>query len=558
MNFNTYEGQICGIESPGLLGFDFSTAPSLLFYSYIPIVIFSLIVSLVILFKDRKSIQSKTLFSFTIFFVVWVVNILIQWVNSFHTVLMFAWQLTLFFEIGIYISASRLSYVFLFKRDIPSKIRLIMNSFILLSALIIPTRLNISAYDILNCEGVTGIAWPIAYIVELSLIVVIAYFGQMKFRESNDLGVKKQAALFSFGMVIFLTVFFLSNFYGELTKVYEFNLWGPLGMVIFIALLAYNIVKFKLFNLKLIGANVLVFSLWLLIGSLLAIQDISVSHTVTSITLIISVIFGFILIKSIRREVYQRERIELLAKDLQTANTRLLDLDRQKSEFVSFATHQLRAPLTAMKGYTSLILEGEMGETSSEVKQAVSRIFDSSSTLTHIVDDYLNISRIELGTMKYNFEIIDLKELTDNVIGELKPNIEKKGLKLSVNSNSSTRYIVHADKDKIKQVIANLIDNSVKYTPAGSVDISISRNTKDRKIIFSIKDTGVGISPEVMPKLFTKFVRAENANKQNIYGTGLGLYVAKEIVTAHKGRIWAESQGEGKGSTFFLELDMEV
>lgn len=558
MNFNTYEGQICGIESPGLLGFDFSTAPSLLFYSYIPIVIFSLIVSLVILFKDRKSIQSKTLFSFTIFFVVWVVNILIQWVNSFHTVLMFAWQLTLFFEIGIYISASRLSYVFLFKRDIPSKIRLIMNSFILLSALIIPTRLNISAYDILNCEGVTGIAWPIAYIVELSLIVVIAYFGQMKFRESNDLGVKKQAALFSFGMVIFLTVFFLSNFYGELTKVYEFNLWGPLGMVIFIALLAYNIVKFKLFNLKLIGANVLVFSLWLLIGSLLAIQDISVSHTVTSITLIISVIFGFILIKSIRREVYQRERIELLAKDLQTANTRLLDLDRQKSEFVSFATHQLRAPLTAMKGYTSLILEGEMGETSSEVKQAVSRIFDSSSTLTHIVDDYLNISRIELGTMKYNFEIIDLKELTDNVIGELKPNIEKKGLKLSFNSNSSTRYIVHADKDKIKQVIANLIDNSVKYTPAGSVDISISRNTKDRKIIFSIKDTGVGISPEVMPKLFTKFVRAENANKQNIYGTGLGLYVAKEIVTAHKGRIWAESQGEGKGSTFFLELDMEV
>jgi signal transduction histidine kinase len=98
----------------------------------------------------------------------------------------------------------------------------------------------------------------------------------------------------------------------------------------------------------------------------------------------------------------------------------------------------------------------------------------------------------------------------------------------------------------------------VKYTPAGSVDISISRNTKDRKIIFSIKDTGVGISPEVMPKLFTKFVRAENANKQNIYGTGLGLYVAKEIVTAHKGRIWAESQGEGRGSTFFLELDMEV
>ena len=98
--------------------------------------------------------------------------------------------------------------------------------------------------------------------------------------------------------------------------------------------------------------------------------------------------------------------------------------------------------------------------------------------------------------------------------------------------------------------------NSIKYTPSGSIEVSLVKNVPERKITFSIKDTGVGIAPEVMPKLFSKFTRANNANRQNIYGTGLGLFIAKEIATAHKGRIWAESDGEGKGSIFFLELEM--
>ena len=117
---------------------------------------------------------------------------------------------------------------------------------------------------------------------------------------------------------------------------------------------------------------------------------------------------------------------------------------------------------------------------------------------------------------------------------------------------------VNADIDKLKQVIENLIDNSIKYTPKGNIIVSLSKDINNRKVLFSVKDNGVGISNEVMPKLFSKFVRADNANKQNIYGTGLGLFIAKEITTAHKGKIWAESDGDGKGSTFFLELDMAV
>jgi signal transduction histidine kinase len=254
--------------------------------------------------------------------------------------------------------------------------------------------------------------------------------------------------------------------------------------------------------------------------------------------------------------VSQRERIEFLAADLQKANDRLTDLDKQKSEFVSFATHQLRAPLTAMKGYASLILEGDLGAISEDVKNAIVRIYESSNTLTSIVDDYLNISRIELGTMKYSFEKIDLRDLVNDVIGELKPNIEKSKVKFDFDYDKTKKYMVKVDPNKFKQIIANLVDNSIKYTPQGEVKVNLA--LVSGKILFSVKDNGIGIAPEVLPKLFMKFSRATNGSRQNIHGTGLGLFVAKEIVSAHRGRIWAESVGEGKGSSFFVEVDEEI
>ncbi|MDE2172635.1 MAG: HAMP domain-containing histidine kinase [Patescibacteria group bacterium] len=258
-------------------------------------------------------------------------------------------------------------------------------------------------------------------------------------------------------------------------------------------------------------------------------------------------------------EIRQRERIEVLATDLQKANDRLTELDRQKSEFVSFATHQLRAPLTAMKGYGSLLLEGDLGPLSAEAKQGIQRIFDSTNTLVNIVNDYLNITRIELGTMKYAFDSVDFRELVSDVVAELGPNIDKAAAKFSfrveVPENSTLDWRITADRDKLKQVIENLIDNSIKYTPSGTIAARLSYDRARHKYIFAVKDTGVGIAPEVVPRLFQKFSRAENANKVNIRGTGLGLYVAKQMVEAHHGTIRVESPGEGKGSTFIVELD---
>jgi signal transduction histidine kinase len=209
-----------------------------------------------------------------------------------------------------------------------------------------------------------------------------------------------------------------------------------------------------------------------------------------------------------------------------------------------------------MKGYSSLILDGDMGKIDAEAKKGISRIYESTETLTGIVDDYLNITRIELGTMKYAFETIDLKTLINDVVAELKPSIDKTKVECEVIiDDSKIGYRTTADKDKLKQVFINLIDNAFKYTPKGKVTIHLSRDEKEHKLVFKVSDNGIGISEETMPKLFDKFTRANNANKTNIKGTGLGLFVAREIARAHNGEIHAYSKGEGKGAEFIVTLD---
>ena len=156
--------------------------------------------------------------------------------------------------------------------------------------------------------------------------------------------------------------------------------------------------------------------------------------------------------------------------------------------------------------------------------------------------------------MQYNFEHFDLAEEVETVVTELRPTIEKARLTMSFDVDKNVNYSVDGDRGKIKQVIGNIIDNSIKYTPHGGIHVWLTRKANN-KILLTVSDTGVGIKPEVLPNLFEKFSRAPDASRTNIIGTGLGLYIAKKMIEAHHGRIWAESVGEGKGSSFFIELE---
>ncbi len=231
-------------------------------------------------------------------------------------------------------------------------------------------------------------------------------------------------------------------------------------------------------------------------------------------------------------------------------NDKLKELDKLKTEFLSLATHQLRSPLTAIKGYASMVVDGDFGEIGVKAKEAVDRILQSSNNLTLVIEDFLNVSKIESGGMKYVKENFDLSEMVSGMAKDLSITAGKKGLALSYTQDTGNHHI-YGDKEKLRQVVLNFVDNSIKYTEKGSIVVSLT-NTNG-KVRIAIKDTGMGVTPEEKAQLFQKFSRADGA-KLNAGGSGLGLYLAKEIIVAHNGNVGIESEGAGKGSTFFVEL----
>lgn len=237
--------------------------------------------------------------------------------------------------------------------------------------------------------------------------------------------------------------------------------------------------------------------------------------------------------------------------DLRAANENLRKLDQAKSEFISIASHQLRTPLTAIKGFSSMLLEGSFGKLTKIQADPLAKIMESSNRLVQIVNDVLNISRMEMDRLRLAVDKQDFAALAKGVIEEFKYNADHKQLKLEFTVKGKPRPI-QCDRDLIRQVMLNYVDNAIKYTHAGTIKSELLF-AKD-KIIFTVNDHGIGISKEEKSQLFEKFFRSPEAVKIRPDGTGIGLFIARRIIEEHGGKVWVESPGVGKGSTFGFEL----
>jgi len=344
-----------------------------------------------------------------------------------------------------------------------------------------------------------------------------------------------------------------TNFFPQLFNVYPF---GNYFLLLYIFFMSIAVLRHKLFNTKVVSAKLFSGGLIIILFfNLLAAQSITDWFFALFIFIVV-LFFSYFLVRSVDMEVRTREEIEKLAKDLRIANARLNKVSMLKTEFVSLATHQLRSPLTAIKGYISMILEGSYGPVEEKMKEPLERVFTSTGTLTQIVQDFLDVSRIEQGSMKYDMKAFSLKDLALEVVNEQSPNIKKADLEFSfdfeADDESDARYLVYGDRSKIKQVVVNLIDNALKYTKTGHISVRLSYSR--HSVLFKVVDTGMGIDSKTLKALFQKFERADGADEVNVQGTGLGLYIAKQIIEAHDGKIWAESEGLGKGTTFLVEF----
>ncbi len=324
----------------------------------------------------------------------------------------------------------------------------------------------------------------------------------------------------------------------------------PLFFLPFIFAMFYATTKYHLLNMKVISTEFL--TILLAIGMI-----IEVVFTTDPMVLIFRIILfalilgiGILLVRSVRREVEQRILLEEVTAQLKEANLKLEDLSRFKTQLLSLASHQIKSPLAAIKGFTTILLEGLYGPLDTKVKETLSKMKNAEDNLVNLINMLLDLRKVEEGRMDYQFTKVDLTKLIGHVMEEIEPLATAKSLEFTFDASSPSLY-VSADAEKFKQVIQNLIDNSIKYTPKGFVKVALKE--EGNTVIFSVHDSGLGINPELIPHLFEEFIREDRIRKE-VMGTGLGLYIAKKIVDAHSGRIWAESKGADQGAAFYVAL----
>jgi len=244
-------------------------------------------------------------------------------------------------------------------------------------------------------------------------------------------------------------------------------------------------------------------------------------------------------------------RVKERTAELAKLNEELKRLNKVKSDFISAVSHELRTPLTSIKGYASILMTGKLGEVTQIQKERLEKIDKHSNNLTHLVNNLLDIARIESGRVQMDIKEIPIKDMLDSIVDIITPQVKEKEQTLKINTRAKIDKI-KADSGQLERVLLNLLSNAVKFTP-NKGRISVDIDEKEETVQFTIEDTGIGISRQDLEKVGQEFFRADNALQQNIKGSGLGLSLVKKIIEAHEGKIWVESE-LGKGTKFIFTL----
>lgn len=256
--------------------------------------------------------------------------------------------------------------------------------------------------------------------------------------------------------------------------------------------------------------------------------------------------------KKVTEELYGRNlELAKLYKQVDSLNKELENLLKQRESLVHLINHKVKGAFTHSKYIFAEMLDGSFGKINEKLKKMAEQGLESDNIGIGTINFVLNAANLASGTIKYDMKTIDLKEVILKSVEDKRGPNEAKGLKLEIEIKNDI-YNVLGDALWLREVVNNLIENAVKYTKEGKIIIGLEK--KENKILLYVKDTGVGITEEDKKNLFTEGGRGRDSVKVNVDSTGYGLYTVKLIVEAHKGNVWVESEGAGKGSTFFVEL----
>ena len=361
-----------------------------------------------------------------------------------------------------------------------------------------------------------------------------------------------RAALIGIVPVIFIVL---------ILRVFGFTnlLWiVPFFTLGWIVLAGYALVSYRVQSVRLFISEVFVLTMVVLLFANIFITEELFTEVAKILVFIVFTIFGLLFLGQVGKSELQRRELITLNKKLRNstnrlaeANFKLKELSEQKTQFISFASHQIKNPLSSILGYASLIHEGSLGKVGKKVDDAAGTIMRSTKNLVRTVEDFLDVSKAELEQMQLNKEDVDVVELIEGIVRLLSVNTKEKGINI-IYDEPIDAILLLADRDKLRNAIFNVIENAVKYTQEGWVTVTSA--ISDTAATIEIKDTGVGMNEDELTHAFDRFYRSQNAKSTN--GSGLGLFLARDIVRRHGGDIIAHSDGQGSGSTFIITLPL--
>ncbi len=511
----------------------------------------TLLLGVSVYFSDRMSLTNRMFFGFSLFTACWgVVNY-------------FSYQfsdpgLTLLLLRGIlFFAVLQAFFLYEFFSVFPNKKRTfsIAHNYVLVPIVSTTAILTLTPYVFSGIVGSVvagqvaivqkGIALPIFGAVATGLVLRALYvlFKKLKHSEGETRRATYTVLIgtaITFALIIFFNLVMATVFTNP-----RYIPFSALFVFPFVAFAAYAIMRQHLFNVKVIATSALVFLL-----SITSFGEIVTSHTGALILFktgifVLVLVFGINLIRSVIQEVEQREKIQKLAKELEETNKR-------QETLIHFIGHEVKGFLTKAEGAFASLTDGDFGQLPEELKPFVERSFAETRQGVGSVEDILKASNIKKGTVAYAKEPFDLKALVTEAVEKAKIAAAQKGLALTLVADDAS-YQMTGDRAQINDhVLRNLIDNAINYTPSGSIVVSLAH--ENGKVVFAVKDSGIGITDEDKQRLFTEGGHGKDSQTINVHSTGYGLYIAKQITEAMGGTIRAESEGAGRGSTFIAEF----
>ncbi|MBI1839186.1 MAG: hypothetical protein HYR95_02765 [Candidatus Colwellbacteria bacterium] len=552
------------------------------------------------LFHDPKSVTNRALAFLMLSIILWIGSNYIIFASTSIALTSFIIKPQMFFAtLQVF---GNLLFIYAFPREkiSPKKWQVIL--FIILAGFALAISPFLFKIDYNNVFKGTSIPFitssalnPPWGIIAFLMNFLTAFIAFKKYRAAEKANKSPFLAVLTGTVATFILLMITQYFLVNVFKIIDLNFYGPVFLMPLVFGTGYAIIKHHLFNIKAIATEILIFSLWLVLLARIFFEK-SAQDTIVDVIIIFgTVAVGIFMIKSVLNEVKQKEKLSQLNKQLDGANAELTDLndhlqqkveeqtveirksyevekkarielvelDKAKDQFILTTQHHLTAPLTIVKGYLQSLLTKKVESLDEEGKSYITKASDATERVAALVNEFLDISQMEAGKSIISKKPANMFELVSGITDDFNEEAKRKNLTVTVDIAKDS--VLSVDPVRLKEALTNVVDNAVKYNnEGGSVSIKGEKTThpieRDKSIFkLTIASTGIGMTAEELSGLFARyFQRGKEAEKIFTTGRGIGLAVTKHIVEAHKGRIYAESGGRGKGVKFTVELPVII